>query len=66
MVPESVEVHHEDGAFSNPMYCPEDGAIWLYGLPNDPSIVDVVFFSEPVDGEVTYETIELARFQLPE
>jgi hypothetical protein len=62
LIPESVEVH---GPISNLFECPEVGSLRLRDYANDPAATHVVFFQEPIDGQMTFETVELLRFELP-
>jgi hypothetical protein len=67
LVPESVEIPPPpgDGGFSNVWSCPTEGGFQLDNLPNTPEGTQIVLFSEPIDGQMTHKTVELARFQLP-
>jgi hypothetical protein len=62
LIPEAVEV------FDPPSWipqCPGDGSLFLPNLDNAAAATQLVFFQEAVDGEMTLDTIELMRFDLP-
>lgn len=61
LIPESVEVAGAGQA----IVCPDRGGLNLSNMSNDPAATQVVFFQEALDGELTSETIELLRFDLP-
>jgi hypothetical protein len=68
LVPESREVppDEEGGSPTNIIACPEQGELLLTAFANLESATELVLFQEPIDGERTFETVELARFHLPD
>ena len=66
LVPEFVEVPPPPGGdFENIIECPTEGVLVVHDVPNDTRAAQVVLFQEPIDGELTFETVELLRLPLP-
>lgn len=66
LVPEYFEVPPPPGGdFENVVECPTEGALVVHDVPNDERATHVVLFQEPIDGELTFETVELLRVPLP-
>jgi hypothetical protein len=65
LVPELVEAVGDDGKFMIGVSCPGEGRVLLTDFPNLTSARWLVFFQEALDGKMTNQTIELARFALP-
>jgi hypothetical protein len=61
-----VPPDEDGGSPSQVLICPRGGALLLSGFPNPQQATELVLFQEPIDGERTYETVEFARFRLPE
>lgn len=65
LVPEFVEAPGENGGFEQIPVCPTAGQFRISNLERTVDADDVVLFAEPIDGEMTFQTSELARFPLP-
>jgi hypothetical protein len=65
LIEESLEVPPGgDVGFTRILRCPGPTGISLL-VPNLPEATTLVLFEEPIDGKLTFRTVELARVALP-